>query len=58
MDRIEGQRPVPRASQCMTYDEELKAIIIYGGYINDAGSKEFWELKNGPGKTSLTITGL
>ncbi len=39
--------PVPRASQCMAYNDDLKAVIIYGGYIDGAASKEFWEFKDG-----------
>jgi len=40
------QGPVPRASHCMAYSDDLKAVVIYGGYINGAASKEFWELKD------------
>jgi hypothetical protein len=39
--------PSPRASQCMTYNDNLGVVVMYGGYINDAASKEFWKFKDG-----------
>jgi len=44
---ITTKGPAPRASHCMAYNDALKAVVIYGGYIDGAASKEFWELKDG-----------
>jgi N-acetylneuraminic acid mutarotase len=45
--QLDAKGPVPRASACATYDDALGAVVIYGGYINNAASKEFWEFKDG-----------
>jgi hypothetical protein len=39
--------PSPRASHAMAYDEGLRAVIIYGGYIDGAASRESWAYKDG-----------
>jgi hypothetical protein len=45
--QLNGKGPTPRASHCMTYNNNLGAVFIYGGYIDGNGVNELWELKNG-----------
>jgi hypothetical protein len=45
--QIEATGPVARTSACMTYDDALGGVVMYGGYIHSAASKEFWEFKDG-----------
>ena len=49
--KLKSNGPSARASQCMAYNDDMGAVFVYSGYVNDTGSRELWKFKDGKWNT-------